>query len=1037
MVTAEFTILGPPKFVRKGKTVRLHSAKATALLAYLVCRPEIVHSRETLATLLWGGFPEAKARQSLRQVLYSLRRALGEPAQTCLVIDSQTITFYPSLQFQVDCLDFERQIEAGQLQTAVKLYQGPLLEGVALDDCPAFEEWLFLARDRFVQRMSSALQGLVDESLAAGQVAQAIHFGQQFVALDTLNEGAYRRLMNAYTAQGDLDGMSRTYRQCRDILQLELGVQPAADTTTLYERLLSATVVSHAMPPAPTSAPILSFAYEGCEEEMARMDDLFDQAMAGQTSLVFVKGETGSGKSELVFEFWRRAERERPLTLLAGQAYETELGAPYVMWVEALAELNAAQWRSRLVGLPPVWRQELARLVPGMGVPLAAGMSTSSAENHLRFMQGIVQSVIHLAQDAPLLLFFDDLHWSDTASLELLHYAARQCRSHPILIVGSYSSDSAATLDRLQPFIDERRHPTIELSALRRRDIKAFLARLGLPKSAAITHRLYQHCQGNRLMLVEILRLLQESGSLDQLVAGDELPIPPRIQDLIETRLARLSEQQRRTLAAAAVIGRPFDISLLHQVSGQPELVLLDDIEALITRAFLEEGEDSSGQISFHHDFVRQVTFERLRHSQRRALHRRTADSLLAIHQSHPDLVIEEVASHYEQAGDVRALTYLLQAAEQAESFYALPQATQWLSRGLAFHERYLAGDEQGRFDILLTRENLLAQQGQHAARAADIDALLSLAQRMADPQRLAQATVRQAGYLSEMHQSQESKEAAEKALSLYRQVHDRHGEAQALRELGFICWSSNEYGFALVYGRQALQLHRRLGDLEGEASALHNLAEIHRGLNSPRQAVTFYEQALQLHWARQDHRRQCLSLYGMAHALRQLGRRQLALEKYQQTLAQADLAGDLVMASRVYHGMATLMTEMGDLDQAIISMQQATAISRGIGYAPGLAHSLIGLSYLYTRAQQPDQSRVALVEAAEWFRLMEDQASLQTVTDFLRQLDENPNKVEEPPAQMGWIKTYVTLDEGKVYCEYESPMAWATSIVDAQSLKN
>jgi predicted ATPase len=673
---------------------------------------------------------------------------------------------------------------------------------------------------------------------------------------------------------------------------------------------------------------------------------------------------------------------------LAGRSYEAELGAPYTMWAEALSTLNTEEWRSRLVGLPSIWLQQLARLVPGLAEPLADDINTSSAENHLRFMQGIVNSLTHLSQDAPLLLFFDDLHWSDTASLELLHYAARQSLAHPILIIGAYRSDSIDAKERIKPFINERRHPTIELSPLRQEDIKALLPELDLPDSTAVVSRLHQHCHGNRLMLVETLRLLQESGSLNQLEADDKLPIPPRIQDLIEARLTRLRERQRRLLAAAAVIGRPFDSTLLRQVSGQPELAVLEEVESLIAGAFLEEGQGSSSeQISFHHDYVRQLTIESLRPGQRRALHRRTADALLVIHQSRLDLVVEEVALHFEQAGDDRALPYLLQAAEQAESLYALPEAAQLLTRGLDFQERHFAQDVNGRFDILLARENLLAQQGQQSARAADISSLLSLAEKVASAQRQAQAWVRQAGYLSDTHQGQESKLAADKALSLYRLEQDRHGEAQALRELGFLYWSTNEYGLALEYGRHALQLHRQLGDLEGEATALHNLAEIHRGLDSPRLAVTFYEQSLQLHWARQDHQRQSLSLYGMAHAMRQLGRRQQALEKYQQALAQTDLAGDRVLASRVYHELATLSVEMGDLDQAIIAMQQAAAISREIGYAPGLAHSLFGLSYLYARSQQTDNARAALLESADWFRVMEDQECLQIVEQRIRQL--------------------------------------------------
>ena len=132
-------------------------------------------------------------------------------------------------------------------------------------------------------------------------------------------------------------------------------------------------------------------------------------------------------------------------------------------------------------------------------------------------------------------------------------------------------------------------------------------------------------------------------------------------------------------------------------------------------------------------------------------------------------------------------------------------------------------------------------------------------------------------------------------------------------------------------------------------------------------------------------------------------------------------------MASRVYHGMASLAAAMDDLDLAINSMLKAAAISREIGFAPGLAHSLFSLSYLFARLEQTEESRAALLESAEWFQIMEDEECLQIVKQRLRKLDLDPGEIEEPPAQMGWVKTYVTLVEGKVYCEYESPLARAS----------
>jgi len=366
---------------------------------------------------------------------------------------------------------------------------------------------------------------------------------------------------------------------------------------------------------------------------------------------------------------------------------------------------------------------------------------------------------------------------------------------------------------------------------------------------------------------------------------------------------------------------------------------------------------------------------------------------------------------------------YLRQAAGQAESLFALPAATDFLSRALVSHDRHFPRDENGRFEMLLARERLLDLQGRRMEQLQDIELLLQLAESMASGHSLARALIRKVGYLSNTHQTKVAQTAGESALALYRDRSDRLGEAQALRELGFLFWSSGEYGLSLAYGREALASHRLLGDLEGEASALHNLAEIHRSLGSPRQAVSLYEQALHLHWARQDHRRQALTFYGLAHAYRQLGDRLEAHDKYQQTLVQGELAGDKLMISRAYHELAILVAGTGDLELACQHMAQAVAICREIGYLPGLAHSLSGLSFFYVQMAKFEKAKKTLTAAQEWFELLEDPQNAADLGKRLSQLQHDPAAFAAPTA-MVWVKTHVNLAEGKVYCEFESPLA-------------
>ena len=131
-------------------------------------------------------------------------------------------------------------------------------------------------------------------------------------------------------------------------------------------------------------------------------------------------------------------------------------------------------------------------------------------------------------------------------------------------------------------------------------------------------------------------------------------------------------------------------------------------------------------------------------------------------------------------------------------------------------------------------------------------------------------------------------------------------------------------------------------------------------------------------------------------------------------------------MTSRVHHALASLVAQDGQSETALEHLQRAVAISQAIGFAPGMAHGLVGLSYLYARAHQPDAAREALHDALDRFQLMEDQVGVEVASTRLQQLEHDPASMAEPPSHLGWIKTHVTLNEGKVYCEFESPLARA-----------
>jgi tetratricopeptide (TPR) repeat protein len=651
------------------------------------------------------------------------------------------------------------------------------------------------------------------------------------------------------------------------------------------------------------------------------------------------------------------------------------------------------------------------------------------AESRLRLLQGVVRALSRIARTCVLCLWFDDLHWADEASLAMLHYVARHLADQRILIVGTYRPDTVdggASFEQLLAGIPHT--ATLTLSPLDVETIDRMLQQLGYRDERKLAQHLHRHSEGNPLFLTETVQTLIESdvlkpgqtsraGSLD--VAA--WPVPTRIQSVIQGRTTSLPETSRRVLAAGAVIGRPFGPLLLRKASGVPEPEIVGAVDQALRRRFLEEraGRAPEASLTFHHSYIRRVIYDDLSAMQRRALHRRVGEALLDLHKARPQTVMEEVARHFEHASDPRAVTYLAEAAQQAEALYAYGNATAYYTRALDVLVTTQPDDREQHFDLLLAREALLDRQGRRAEQAQDVAALKRLAEGLDDISRLALALVREAGMLSATRDYDGARRAGKRALDLYRAVDDDTGEGQALRELGFTAWSAGDYGAALGYMRDALALHRRLGDVEGEATALHNLAEIHRSLGSPGQALSQYETALTLYWSSQKRGRQALTLYGMAHALRETGKMEAALTRYRQALDHCEAVGDRLMASRVYHALANLHRDLGHLEAARDQMAQAVTISREIGYGPGIAHGLLTLSALEAQAGRTEAARQHRAEAGTWLSLTADRTGGDGAEDGAQRALQ-----ADLPIQVGWIKSHVTLPEGKVYCAFESPMA-------------
>lgn len=362
MESIRLTLLGPVQVERAGAPVHgFESRKALALLCYLAVHNQPL-SRSHLADLFWEDKPEAHGRANLSRVLHNLSTLLPHSLQN----DRYHVQFNPTSPFWVDLNAFTELIKGGpkELTAAANLYRGDFMAGFYLDDCSEFETWLVTERERWRQRAVDLLQKLIDHHTRYHEYEQGRELAARLLELDPWREEAHQQMMRLLAYTGQRSAALFQYEICRRVLAEELGVEPGAETATLYEQIRTGSLGRRAAPtggfaqeqrdrgeksfstPFPLPAvfslsPLPAIPFVARERELAQLDGFLDLALAGRGRVAFVTGEAGLGKTALVQEFARRAqERHAELVVADGNcnAYGG-IGDPYLPFREILGLL--------------------------------------------------------------------------------------------------------------------------------------------------------------------------------------------------------------------------------------------------------------------------------------------------------------------------------------------------------------------------------------------------------------------------------------------------------------------------------------------------------------------------------------------------------------------------------------------------------------------------------------------------------------------------------------------------------------------------
>jgi DNA-binding SARP family transcriptional activator/predicted ATPase len=934
-------LLGPPRVTVAGEPLAVDTRKATAVLAMLAL--DGTTSREVLAHRLWPDSDDAHARGALRRTLSVLGTGLGG---RWLLADRQLVQLglegcwvdTRTFADRIRCAETHEHptpvgcaVCAADLRTAVGLHRGELLDGFVLRDSIEFDDWRRSHDERIRRELCTALDRLTKLEAELGDLDAAMAHAERWLAADPLGEPVHTRLMLLHAWRGERSEAVRRYRECAAVLDRELGVRPLARTTGLYqaivegrvERPRTAALAPLDVPPSPPR--------RGPYPDELPFVGRTDALAAGLAhldppggKLLTVEGEAGIGRSRFVEEL-EAALHRRDVPVLAVRCHPGERGLALGPVIELLRTAARREGADDLIAsLPPHVRAEAGRLLPDLlSEDDAQPGSLEDPGARVRFLDAastVLGSLASAGSHRPVIIL-EDVQHADDGTVDLLVFLVHRLVEHQLGLVLTWRAEDLPASHLLRRALADPDVVAIRLEVPLERltadEVAQLCAATSIPIAGERVARLVRESEGLPLAVVEYLRLAGDASFADE-----AWPIPAGVRELIDGRLADLSETAAQVATAASVLGHHIDPGLLAHVAGRGEDETVLAVEELLDRGILRTTE--AGQpYDFSHEKVAAVAYERASPVRRRLLHGRAATALAArAERSHRGEVAALIAEHARLGGNEElAAHWYVRAGDHATAVFAHAEARAHLERALA-----LGHDDPGEVHRRIAR--LLVLEGDYLAALGRYETAAALAAGGA-------ALARVEHELGGLHLRRRRWSAAAAHLeAALRAIGDDAPEATAriTADLGLLELRTGQLAAAEEHAAAALRLAEQAGDLEAVAQARNLAGLLARRAGRGDEALRHLEHAAALARGLPDPSAYIAALNNLALTTADAGDHDRARTLLETAIDRCRRQGDRHRRAALHNNLADLLHRTGDEAGSMQHLRHAVTLFAEVG---------------------------------------------------------------------------------------------------------
>ena len=702
-----------------------------------------------------------------------------------------------------------------------------------------------------------------------------------------------------------------------------------------------------------------------------------DKALAtvasGRCQTLLLAGEAGMGKSRLLADIRRRAEQNGWPTRI-GYCTKIEQTMPFAPVHDILRPVAVTATAGNVKPTPTESSGESH--LSAAEIHLHSLHLRDAPADRLHLYGSFTRFVAAQAETGPLLLAFEDLHWSDDATLELLPYLVHHVAALPMLIVLTYRSDEVSpALSHCLAQLERLAHVhELPLAPLSRDDVELMLRTIFGQSRRVRTgflDALYAFSEGNPFFVEESLKSMVSAGELVVTPDGvwseqplGRYPIPRTVQDSVRRRMERLSLVAQGLLRQAAVTGRRFDFGLLQRLSGLTEAEMLDPIRELLDAQLIVE--ESADLFSFRHALTRQYIYGSLLARERRRLHADIARELESLYGELRDDQIAELAYHSYAGEDWnRTQRYAHMSGERALDLFAPRAAVEQFDRALEACTR-LSVPTPGR--LVLRRGDAHALLGNFDAALDDFEQALNAARANGDDQ-LEWDALLSMGNLWSTRDFVRAGEWLDDALSVAERLQDPVKLAHSRNATGNWEMNRGRPAQAVHHHQRSLDALRLLDDAPGIAHTLDLMAIAHYNCSDIEAGRRCYLEALPL-WRRMDDRRGLLhTLSGLALAA------DFDFECNNMTISQHLLwaeEGVSVARELGWHSgtalalicLGLVKRQQGLFGSALIVLEEALALAEEIDHKEWIADAQVAMATVWLDLEEASRAQELLEQA-------------------------------------------------------------------------